>query len=365
MLVGTIAYECHSGLAHLARDFYRHGVVHRAMVVEHRYPKAEPGWFRVADRFVWTKNGAGEKSAFLDGLTHLMLFENALAGDWALVKAAKEKGVKIAIMPMHEWSPFPFLVEPDLVACPSSIDLKVYGERYGSRCKLLQVPVDTEVYPWRLRERATVWVHNMGHGQHELSKGTETVIRALPLVRAEGLTFVLRGQPHDSRTKVLGKVIPGRVNGNTLEVRTEEVATDAGLYAGDVFFNAEQFNGLSLPLQEAHASGMMIVTTDRVPANEWLPGEGIQYEFGKPREDGFKVRVPILVKPKAVSQYRIPSGSPVFFERCSVEPADLAATIDAWAHKDIRVLSYRGREWARENSWQALKATWIKALGEC
>ena len=42
---------------------------------------------------------------------------------------------------------------------------------------------------------------------------------------------------------------------------------------GDVFLFPDKFNGLSLPLQEAYASGMAVMSTGRYPASQWLPND--------------------------------------------------------------------------------------------
>ena len=109
----------------------------------------------------------------------------------------------------------------------------------------------------------------------------------------------------------------------------------------DVLVAPEKLNGLSLPLQEAWAAGMMVMTTDRYPMNTWLP-------------------TPPLI-PVARTE-RASMGGHLEFDESIVEPAAIAAKIDEWYGKDIWEISHKGKWWAREMSWRRLKPRFMEAL---
>jgi glycosyltransferase involved in cell wall biosynthesis len=108
---------------------------------------------------------------------------------------------------------------------------------------------------------------------------------------------------------------------------------------GDVFLFPEKFNGLSLPLQEAYASGMLVMAGNRHPMNLWLPNEPL---------------IPI----KHFKRNRIS----VEFDEAIYDPIQIAETIDLWYNKNIESFSLLGKKWGQENSWDVLKAKYLKIL---
>lgn len=324
MLVGTICYNTSQGIAHLARDFHYHGVIQRVFVAPHPHYKGD------RDRYpeFYVKQ---QTSDFLDGLDILWLFETGL--DWDVVKEAVRRGIKIVVMSMYEYSPWPFPVPVSLFLCPSLLDLDIYARNpQHAPCLYLPVPVDK---PWHLREKALTFVHNAGHGQFEYAKGTPELIAAMEYVKSP-INLLIRGQPDDSKIPRLFN----RHRGNpriTFSMKNHE---ESELYeTGDVFINAERYNGLSLPLQEAYASGMLVMTTDRYPANTWLP------------------RAPLI----PVEKYE-KCHIAITFDRAVISPRTIAARIDAFYKTDISHLSQEGLKWAQEHSWDKIKPLYLQAL---
>lgn len=325
MNVGSIGYDCHSGLAHLLRAFHREGVVNRVLIVPHRHYRRHPEWYpdafsiRTADQF-------------LDGLDVLLLFENAW--HWSVAKEAKEKGIRIILIPNYEYTPHPIPVEPDLVLCASLLDVDLYSERY----KTAFLPIPAEGGTWRKRTKAVEFIHNAGHGQHDYAKGTPEILEAMRLVKSP-VRLLCRGQPGERRIRELFQKNRDMPN---VEFVLDDVP-DGELYArGDVFLYAEQYNGMSLPLQEAHAAGMLVMTTNRYPANTWLPNDP-------------------LIPVKGYRRYRVGSGY-LEFDRAIIDPVDIAATIDTWYGQDISLLSMAGKQWAERCSWENLKPLYMETL---
>ena len=328
MNVGAIGYEVHSGLGHLMRSFFKAGVVNRVFVVRHPHYQNYTDWYPKSQRF--TKE---TKRNFLRGLDVLILFENAFY--WDVAQAASRQGTCIVMIPNYEYTPFPMPVKPDLVLCGSLLDVDYYKDHYAT--KFLPMPVETDLFPWRLREKAHTFIHNAGHGQRGFAKGTPQLIEAMKYVQSP-IRLIVRGQPGEKRIQDLFSEQRGNAR---IDFRFGEF-NDNELYAeGDVFLNAEQYNGMSLPLQEAHASGMLVMTTDRYPANTWLPCE------------------PLL----PVSHY-VKDSQAVEFERAIVEPHAIAEAIDSWHGRDITAFSIMGKQWAEAHSWESLKPTYQETL-EC
>lgn len=326
--VGTICYTTNSGLGVLAREFIEHGVVNRILMVPH--PKYNNATIKYKPREEGGPGYVPADQSFIEGLDTLLIFENAL-GHWDLVNRASDRGVKIVLMPMYEYTPFPTAVNPDLVITVSDLDDEYYKDFNKVR---LNVPVNV---PWRQRNEAHVFVHNAGHGGHGYRNGTPELIEAMKHVKSD-IKLLIRAQPDSTQMVELyrnsGWKRDPRITFSLQEVPAHELYS-----AGDVFIFPEKFNGLSLPMQEAFASGMLVMGTDRFPMNGWLP------------------RMP-LIMPNAYRRMRIA----VEFNAAVVHPVDIAAKIDQYAGQDISHESSLGREWAQQNSWEVLKPKYLEVL---
>ena len=144
-----------------------------------------------------------------------------------------------------------------------------------------------------------------------------------------------------------------------------------------MFVFPEKFNGLSLPLQEARAAGMLVLATDRFPMNTWLPremkagcvrcgsqslrlgdiGEGERCfcnscnHMMKAEHLGSKTSTLIPVE-----SYNRTCVSPrcLEFDEAVLFPRKIAERIDSLYGKDISAYSESGREWAKTMSWEVL-----------
>lgn len=324
MNIGSIGYATHSGLGHLLRDFHRNGIVSHVLRIDHPHYANYPEWYCNT-----TPYSKGEEDEFLAKIDRLLLFETA--HDWNIARKAKEKRIPIILIPMYEYTPYPFPVQPELVLCPSLLDRDIYQDKH-KHVLFLPLPVQQQ---WRPRRKAQVFVHNAGHGQHDFAKGTREVLEALSYVQSK-LHLIVRCQSED---KAIVDLVQSYLNRSfphaTLEARIGD-CKEEDLYAeGDVFINAEQFNGCSLPLQEAFASGMLVMTTDRYPANTWLPKEP-------------------LIPTRDYYEYRIPGGSSLPFQRAKVNPYVIAKMMDLWYGETITYYSRQGKRWGEDHSWEVL-----------
>jgi hypothetical protein len=89
-----------------------------------------------------------------------------------------------------------------------------------------------------------------------------------------------------------------------------------------------------LPLQEAYASGMLVMAGNRFPMNTWLP------------------EAPLI----PVEGYRKTRIGPPYleFEQAIYDPKKIAERIDYWYDRPIWDCSLMGKAWAEENSWEKL-----------
>jgi hypothetical protein len=329
MRVGTVCYCTDQGLGMLAKSFYEAGVITDVMLMKHRAYLNHPEWYPPLTPMFDQPHLVGpEVEEFLNRVDVVLFFETPF--DWMFPKRCRLHGVRTVMMPMYEWFPKDRHREFDKYICPSLLD-----QEYFPGSPFLTPPVDPA--RWKLRERATKFLHNAGHIGHRHHKGTEEIIAAIPYLN-DDVKLTIRsqcGHLFQLRDKY-GHGHPG-VTFECGNVPHEE------LFDGyDAYVAPEKFNGLSLPLQEAYSAGLLVITTDRLPANTWLP------------------RTP-MIRPTRI--YRACIGRTYHeFDECEVSPKSIAESINFWNGKDITDYSLAGRDWAVEHSWDVMKDKFIEEL---
>lgn len=334
MRVGTVCYATRQGLGWLAKWFYDAGVITDVMVFRHPhgnrpshmewYPK---GTIELTKRpFV-----SREIERWLDDLQVVLFFETPF--DWGFAKRCHERGVKTAIIPMYEW----FLEKPphkfDKFINPSLLDQDYFP--HGE-----YIPIPTPPVVWEQRTVAKRFLHSGGNLGCRGHKGTLELMQAMKYVKSD-LKLTIRSQDKLGLQRLIRQVprieADPRVTFDTSDIPWEN------LYTGfDVLVTPEKFNGISLPLQEAYASGLAVITTDRYPTNTWLPRD--------------------LLIPCHKTQRARTMGGHLEFDECLVDPVDIAKTLDRWEGQWIGNYSALGKLFAQENSWEVLKPKYLAAL---
>lgn len=308
-MTGSVVLATDQGLGYLAKDFFDHGLIHKVLIREHGSRTNHRDWYP-------RESVVSSIDELLECDT-LLFFETPFFEE--IITKAKAKGIKTVIMPMYECT-YPKHVQLcETVIVPSALD-----EKYYPQGTFIPVPVDI---PWRQRERARHFVHNAGNGGLGGRNGTRELIQAMKFV-VSPLKLTIRSQvaiqqPDDTRvTLKIGQFDPS-------ELWNE----------GDVFVFPEKFNGLSLPLQEAYASGMLVMAGNRFPMNTWLPKE------------------PLIPVEKYVQERNV-----IKFESAVYNPRDIAAKMDEWYDRDICKLSQSGQTWAQAHGWEALRGRYEDVL---
>lgn len=311
-MLGAIVLSTNQGLGLLAKSFYDHGVIKKVLIKPHSSRTNHPEWFPNGkplhkDNYDW----------FFEGLNGVIYFEEPF--EWKLLIEARQRMVKNILMPMYECTRYPFPYEPDLLLCSSKLDFDFYE---GKNRVLLNVPV-TQF--WKQRKTVKVFVHNAGNGGLGGRNGTKELLDAMNYVKSP-IKLIVRSQEKSFEC-----------DDPRVEIRVGTFDYEELFSEGDVFVFPEKFNGLSLPLQEAFASGMLVMCGNRFPMNTWLPNE------------------PLI----PVKEYKKEHIS-VEFESAVFDPEDIAKTIDNWYGKDISEFSKLGKAWGTENSWENLKYKYLE-----
>jgi hypothetical protein len=332
MKVGSLVFATDQGLGFLAKAFCDHGVVTDVLVIRHgRHPEHDE-WYPSSPRIgnLRSQSDIRAMEKFCTSMDIMLFFETPFR--WELIDHCRRIGVKTVLMPMYECEPAVLPVQPDLFLNPSHLDQKYYPSG-------IHLPVPVE-YPWCLRERAEVFIHNAGHGGLKGRNGTKEIFEAVQYIRTTPKIRIRSQSPLDMQPWAKSFLpLVNRGGHIQWEFRTLDARV---LYDGDVFLFPEKFNGLSLPLQEARAAGMLVMCGDRFPMNEWLP------------------KNPLI--PVASSRWQRVGPPYNEFDEAVFDPKAIAAKIDEWHGRDISEYSRSGREWAESMSWERLKPRYLDVL---
>lgn len=306
--VGSIVLATDQGLGYLAKDFYDHGIIDRVLIRHHSSRQNHPEWYPDAVK---------TEEELLDGLDCLIFFETPF--DWKIIPKARERGIKTILMVMYECTQNPLPYQPDIIISPSQLDKEYYPDSV-----FMPVPVNVA---FRQRSEARVFVHNAGNGGLGGRNGTRELLEAMKYVRSP-IRLIVRSQ------------VPIQPSPDArIKLEIGQFPKESMWNSGDVFVFPEKFNGLSLPIQEAFASGMVVMCGDRFPMNAWLPKE------------------PLI----PVSYYKNERIAVEF--KCAVfDPKDIAAKIDEWYGRDISELSAIGGRYGVNNSWDEIGPQYAKLI---
>lgn len=324
MKIGFIARGDNSGLGTLSWEFFNHLKPHKTLLVD-------PGNYKLfRERFPGAKQcprgdmTMADMEWVLDGIDILLAIETPYR--YTLFKMAKERGIKTVLIPMYECLPKHVPYEPDLYICPSELDYEFIGDKPKT---LIPCPINTTSLPYLHRKKAETFVFNNGHGGGGGRNGADVLFKAIDLVKSDA-RFIINSQvglPHMERDNV--EVVIGNY---------EEYFDIWG--QGDVYVWPHKFDGLSLPVQEAVATGMPVLTTKFFPFTEWLPDEWLFEPSGVERKRIFHVDIDVY----------------------DVDPQVLADKIDEWYGKDISADSVKAFEIAQERSWENLLPNYLKVF---
>jgi hypothetical protein len=306
MKTGTICYAVESGLGIQAKSFIDHGIIDKILIWPHSTYKPQK-WYKKSQI-------ASSVDELLDTCDRLFFFETPF--DWSVVRKARERGIKTILMLMYEFTPWPMPYFPDVLVGGSLAEVETCKQLgFKAPCRHINAPVEAK---WRQRHYAKVFIHNAGHGGLKGRNGTKELLEAMKYVK--------------SRVKLIVRTQNGGLECDDprVEIVNHAVPYDELWSVGDMLVFPEKFGGSFLPMQEAFASGMPVMATNRFPTNTWLP-----WDLLIPT-DGFEM---------------VGFGN-LQIEFAKLNPKKIAAKIDEWYGQDISAYSLMGKEWAKHNSWE-------------
>ncbi len=321
--LGILAFASNSGLGTLSREFHDNLKPAKTLLIPTRYAE-------FPERFPGSRRGLEQENIdwLLSGIDVLLAFETP--SDWNIFAMARKRGVKTILMPMYECMPSPLPAWPDMLLCPSTLDLKIFRHEAVDKCRVkhLPVPVNRQRLPFQPRRYARVFEHHAGHGGLLSRNGTYELLAAVPMLKSDARIVIYSQRKLDfEHPKV--------------EIRVGNFQEYWDIWGhGDVFVFPHKFDGLSLPIQEALSSGMPVLSTGMEPFSGWLPQDWMIRADEHTEMRVFQRMVDVAV----------------------VDPHRIAEMIDGWYGKDIRGDSVMANKLAEALDWKALKPRYQQIL---
>ena len=326
--IGLIVRTENCGLGTLSWEFANHLKPTKVLMLSNGVFQPFPDRYSQFDskQTVVGKVTEQDMDWLVDGIDVLVGIETFY--EYALIRKARAKGVKTALVTMFEMTESQPEEKPDLYICPSKLDYDVMPNPKV----YLPIPFNTDRLVWRQRKTATTFVCRASHGGVNGRKGVGLLIEATKYLQRNVKIIISTWQNirvYDPRVQV--KLINYK---NYWQCWQE----------GDVVIHPQDYNGICLPVQEAFVSGLGVLTTDIYPFNEYLPKRLMYKHRG-------------LYKTRA-------SANLLEVDAAKIDARDIAAKIDEIAGTDITQESLAGKKYAEENSWKVLLPQYLKALTE-
>lgn len=318
MKIGMICRMDNSGLGTMSWEYARHLKPHKILLIDAgRGPTFPERYEDFNIRIVTGMLDSQDISWLLDDIDIFFTIETPY--NWKFVTQARAKGVKSVLYTMYEMSPPKLPAEFDYYLCPSELDKRYFP----LRSTIIKPPVALDRLKYEKRTIATTFIHTASHGGVSGRKGTQLFLDAIPLVKNPNAKFkIFTWKPFTSNDP--------RV---TIEVVNFKNYWQAWR-EGDVLVYPQDYNGMCLPIQEAMASGLAVISTDIFPFNTFLHKD-------------------LLFKPESMYKTRCaPSLNET--DAAKITPESIAEKIDSICGKDISEYSLHGLKWSEQNSWDKL-----------
>jgi glycosyltransferase involved in cell wall biosynthesis len=278
MRIGLIARADSTGLGIQSKEFFDH-IPCKALVIDMTNMSDSPIIKPNPDKFPGCTVYKMPKGFRLTGgiPEHILkefirdidiLFTMETAYDYNVYKLCRKRGIKTILQLNYEFLDFPNdqIPQPDLFAAPS----KWYWDGIPEPKVFLPFPVDTTKF--QVTRKPKTFVHIAGRPAYNDRNGTNTIAESLRYLRSNPEIIIHSQQP-----------INFRIRNRNLRVSltTNNKPNYWENYGGGVLILPRKFGGQSLPMNEALASGMPIITTAISPNDKWLPEEWMVKSFAQ------------------------------------------------------------------------------------
>lgn len=324
----------------------------------------------------------------LDGADAVLTFETWYGAEVSML--AHKRGIPTVLVPMFECLPMGGvgLGLTSLVICPHELclrEVQITPALRNARRIVLPMPIDTARIHYCQRHRARTFLHLAGRTTNGDRNNTCAVLDAWQFVTSDARLLVRALDEHvadfvrsragrDERinvaptpTRSVSEAEPSFLadasGWSRAAVHSRENYWD-GWQEGDVLLHPHKWDGLSLPMHEALAAGMPVMTTRFWPftdAARRTPSRGVPIEpdlLARYQSDQPGWLPPsssnLAIAPTSMTRLTI-SRPIIAFE---TSPRAIAAAVDALFDTDISAASVESRTFAESRSFERLAPVW-------
>jgi len=331
--LAIVGWATDSGVGREFLDAMKHLPLTAAFVIQNKNKKTRLDLLGQVPHHLSTKEDPiNEMERFLSEHKPDTILTWEVPGSWGFPEIWKKHGIRWVHVVHWDWfiqSYYSIWKDAVLVA-PNAMCQRGLLESYKLQSQLLSVPIDTDIFPFRLREKAKVFMSVYGYGGLHGRRGLTQVYSAWRgLANKPPLIIRAQERPYDSP-------IPYGVT-----ISLGSTPEPVGLFmTGDVAVQLSRYEGVGITLLEAQSCGIPVITVDAAPMNELAPDLLVPVERTET----------IVLCGKNLTSY---VGS----------SAGLTKRITEVAGKDISELSRKARKRVEETfSWNVLHSEWVKLL---
>jgi len=325
MVIGIIGLSNESGLGRLADDFYNHFDCN-ILVLNHIKGQDKT---KFKNAVYCTGIPTNEEITALARESDLLLtFETPFNPNaYSIFKQFKKPTICVTMyecMQDNQW----FWKDVDVfISCslPDLQEISLKNKIY------LPIPIDTERIKFIERSgKIRKILHNAGYMGFQGRNGTTEVIKFMRRYINDDIELKIRGQEEHN-------LFAYDKSDKRITLEAGEIDFD-NLYSwGDLFFFPCRFNGLCLPIQEALASGLPVMTSDLIAWTGLIPKEW---------------------QIKTITPNNISYGK--FIEVRKIDIDDALVKFEWFKNQDLKKLSHQAREIAEKRSWEVMKPKYEK-----
>jgi len=270
--VGCIGYINHSGLGQIISNFRKNLPLTSQLVIEH--PQKGTFYNELPKDFLYTSASMNPTKEdlfkYLDKCNPdiVLIFETPFNFDF--FKILRERNVRVVLFPMIDSisvSKFlPYQEYINLIVNFTTVGDETYDKVWKGCGIHLPYPVDVEIFK-PIEHGENLFLHNEGFGGAGFRKGTDITFVAFQQLMhnvSRNVSMRVLSQKAESEHSQIRNI-------KNVEIISKDLPNVIDTYkSGKVYVAPSRREGLGLPILEAMACGLPVITTNAAPMNEWF-----------------------------------------------------------------------------------------------